>query len=131
MPEANGEAVTALIEEALRQDPRLTQTAIAERTAELPPPYGAISPKVLYSAKSGGSIERRNIETIAAMFSRLLGREIRPSELEAGAKGPAEPGAGSAGKNEQILHVRGNGATGIIGNNSNISVTQQIYRQDK
>lgn len=136
MPEANGEAVTALIEEALRQDPRLTQTAIAERTAELPAPYSAISPKVLYSAKTGGSIERRNIETIAAMFSRLLGREIRPSELEASAKGAtgseAEDGARSTGPISQTVIVRGDEADGIAAApGSTVSINRQTYRKDK
>lgn len=113
MPEANGEAVTALIEEALRNDPRLTQTAIAERTARLPAPYGEISPKVLYSAKSGGSVERRSLETIAAMFSQLLGREIRPSELEVKANNAAASCPAPAPvSGDQVVHVTGDGAIG-------------------
>ena len=39
---------------------------------QLPTPYGEISPTVLYSAKSGGSVERRSLEAIAAIFSQFL-----------------------------------------------------------
>ena len=132
---ANREAVAAFIREALRKDPRLTQTAIAERTAELPAPYGEISAKVLYTAKSGGSVERRSLETIAAMFSQLLGREIRPSELEGAENSAVEshptPAAGSI---HQETTVTGDGAIGgsvATGGTFQVAVGAPLKRIDE
>lgn len=135
MPEVDGKVVTSLIDEALRKEPRLTQTAIAEKSSELSAPFSAISPKVLYSAKCGGSIERRNIETIAAVFTRILGREINPSALEAQGGSIEAPrsmeSSPTSVPNNQTVSVSGNDSDGIAAApGATVSVTRQIYRPD-
>lgn len=73
MPIANGEAAGALFREAIRKNLQLTQTAIAEKTGELPTPYGETSTKVLHTTRSAGTVERPHLETTLAK-SAVKGR---------------------------------------------------------
>ena len=98
MPVTNGKEVANLLEEATEKHPGLTETTIAERTAELGAPFGEVSARTLGRAKSNANIKKGNLLSLAEIFSQLLGREVPYESLiaDAGIVGSEEDETGEA-----------------------------------